>query len=152
MARGSKNDVDLRRLGQILGAYGADPARWPAEERAGALRLLADSAEAATMRDNAQALDSLLDEAPGLEPTPELMAEILARPDRSRRLALLEALWPFGPIWRPALGMAAAVVLGVTVGALTPPPFGDVEALQSSLSDEIDGLAFASLMDLENGQ
>jgi hypothetical protein len=152
MVRESKNDVDLQRLREILDAYGADPARWPAEERAGALRLLSDSAEAAAMRDDAQALDSLLNQAPGLEPTPELMAEILARPSRSRGRALLEALWPFGPIWRPALGMAAAVVLGVAVGALTPPPFGDGEATQTSLSDEIDGLAFASLMDLENGQ
>ena len=140
--------IDLERLRAIVEAYGADAARWPEAEREGALQLLARSPEAAAFRERARELDALLDGASVFEPTPELLARVLARPAR-RRASLLEELWPFGPIWRPALGMAAAMVLGVAVGLVAPPPFVNGAAAEISLGDDIDALAFGSELELE---
>ncbi len=140
--------VDLERLRAIVEAYGADAARWPEAEREGALALLASSPEAAALREQARELDALLDGASVFEPTPELLARVLARPAR-RRASLLEELWPFGPIWRPALGLAGAMVLGVVVGLVAPPPFVNGAAAEISLGDDIDALAFGSELELE---
>lgn len=151
MAAGGERIVELDRLRAILDAYGADPARWPEPEREGALRLLARSPEAAKHRDRARELDALLDRATAYEPAPGLLARVLARPGR-RRASLFEELWPFGPIWRPAFGMAAAMVLGVAVGLVAPPPFVNGAAADISLGDDIDALAFGPELESEDGE
>ena len=46
------------RLDQLIAAYGAEPARWPAKERADAEAMLG---EGATGLDAARALDAALD-------------------------------------------------------------------------------------------
>lgn len=140
--------VDLERLRAIVEAYGADAARWPEAEREGALALLASSPEATQYRDRARALDAMLDRATAYEPAPGLLTRVLARPAR-RRASLFEELWPFGPIWRPAFGMAAAMVLGIAVGLVAPPPFVNGAAADISLDDDIDVLAFGP--ELESG-
>ena len=66
--------MNLTRLRDILDAYGADPRRWPAAERDAALALLSGSEEARALRDEAAALDTLLDTAQVPAPSPELMA------------------------------------------------------------------------------
>src|SRR6266702_3414702 len=58
--------MTLQRLQQLLDAYGADPERWPAEERLAALALLAHSPEAQTQREQVA------------HPSAELAARILA--------------------------------------------------------------------------
>lgn len=70
--------MTLQRLEQLLDAYGASPERWPADERAAALTLLAHSVEARTLRDEAERFDLLLDCAPVLSPSAELTARVLA--------------------------------------------------------------------------
>ena len=54
----------LARFRDLIGAYGADPRRWPPDERAEAEALLARSPEAAALQRTAAALDALLDRAP----------------------------------------------------------------------------------------
>jgi hypothetical protein len=54
----------FERFRTIVDAYGADPDRWPADERAEALALVACSAEASAYAQQAEALDTLLDAAP----------------------------------------------------------------------------------------
>lgn len=71
------SEMTLQRLRQLLDAYGATPDRWPAEERAAALALLASSVEARAQRDAAARLDTLLDLAPVVPPSVELAARIL---------------------------------------------------------------------------
>ena len=51
----------MKRLEQVLESYGADPGRWPAEERSGLESLLAESPDARALRDDAARLDSILD-------------------------------------------------------------------------------------------
>ena len=64
-------------LQSLLDAHGADPARWPAEARTAAMRLIAGDAEAARMLREAQALERLL--AADAPPPAPLPAEALAR-------------------------------------------------------------------------
>jgi len=70
--------MTLQRLQQLLDAYGANPERWPAEEHAAALALLAYSMEARTRQAEAARLDALLDLAPLAQPSVELLARVLA--------------------------------------------------------------------------
>jgi hypothetical protein len=48
------------RFKAILDAYGADPARWPADERDAALRFMAEDLRAEAWIDEARAIDGLL--------------------------------------------------------------------------------------------
>jgi hypothetical protein len=89
--------MDLRRLRELLAAYGADPARWPDEERAEAEALLASSAEATREQKTAAELDALLDRVPADPVPPALAARVLAdaraaattaRARRRRRLVI----------------------------------------------------------------
>lgn len=147
--------VDLARLGRLLEAYGADPETWPAVERDAALALLGRSAEARALRERAARLDRLLDQAPALEPSPELMARVLAAanqaaPSWRRRLdTWMLALWPFGPVWRPATVLALAALFGVALGTVAPLPGiagGDDRAL---LVEDVSMLTFGPDLELE---
>lgn len=138
--------MDLARLTEILDAYGADPRRWPAAERAGAEALIAGSTEAAALSRDVAALDTLLDLSAAPSPSPELLARVLAGREPSGWLA---ALWPFGPAWQPVSAMVAAAVLGIVIGGAAPdfiiPDYGD------SAIAEVESLAFGPALNLDNG-
>jgi hypothetical protein len=70
--------IDLARLETLLDAYGGDPARWPDAERADALALIAASAAARRLHDEARRLDAVLDVLPVATPSPELEERIVA--------------------------------------------------------------------------
>lgn len=127
--------MGLDRLTSLIDAYGADPERWPADERAAALLLLAESAEARAYAEDAAALDALLDRVP-LRPTvtvdpASLAARIARAPARPqpRRRSFGERWgaerWGFGFGWANVAALAAAGVVGFMVGwtdltAVTP--------------------------------
>jgi len=101
--------MTLERLEHILDAYGADPAHWPDADRAAALALLAQSADARRRRDDAAALDVLLDAVPAVSPSPALAARVLeAAPRRRVARRLLMTVVP--------LAAAAAVTLWLRPG------------------------------------
>lgn len=125
----------MARFRQIVEAYGAAPQRWPEAERAWALALLAGSAEARAFRDEAAALDALLDRVEATEPSPELIADVLAAASPSAWRGWGSLLWPFGPLWQPVTGLALAAVFGVMLGAAFP---GSMETAE--LVAEIDSL------------
>lgn len=82
--RGSDDDdnplsMTQRRFHDLLDAYGADPARWPVEERASALALVAISAEAHAVQEEAAQLDQLLDLSPRVVSSTVLAERVLAR-------------------------------------------------------------------------
>ena len=74
--------VSLERLHDLLDCYGADPARWPDDEREAALALLARSPEARHHRDEVARLDRALDLAPVDPPSSALATRILAAAPR----------------------------------------------------------------------
>jgi hypothetical protein len=58
----SQPPLSLTRAKEILNAYGAEPERWPEDERGDLLQLLARSPELQALRKSASQLDDLLDE------------------------------------------------------------------------------------------
>ena len=102
--------MDDERFEQLLGAYGGAHARWPDAERAKALRYLAATLSAHAARTAAQALDRTLD----AWTPPEASAGLRARIAASQPVA--RSLRP-RVVWLSGVGLAAACVLGVMVGA-----------------------------------
>lgn len=103
--------MTLGRLRDLLDVYGASATRWPAEERAAALALLGESSEARALQAVAARLDAALDLVPALQPSPDLVARVLAEapgvhPRFRRRRALRRRL------------MAAALPIAAAAGAV----------------------------------
>ena len=73
-----RSQMTLARLGELLDAYGADPERWPPEEREAACALLAQSAHAQRRREASAQLDAILNLAPAHAASPALLERILA--------------------------------------------------------------------------
>jgi hypothetical protein len=78
----------LERLRDILDAYGGDPERWPDAERRAALDLLARSAEARRLCDEALRLDAALDLLPAAQPSPGLEERVIAAAQRAAQDAV----------------------------------------------------------------
>jgi hypothetical protein len=97
--------MNRERFETLLAAYGADPKRWPAEERAAAKAFNPDLAG------EARSIDALLDiarEAP--QTNPGLASKIMnAAPRKAARTS-------FAFDRRAALALAACAVVGVVVG------------------------------------
>ncbi len=96
--------MTVDRLRDLLDAWGAAEDRWPADERAAALALIASSAEARALRDEAARLDALLDGDPVDPPSDLLVARVLAagpKPAPARRLRPIR--------WLAPLAMAAGL-------------------------------------------
>ena len=116
--------ISLQRFEQLLDAYGARPERWPDHERAAAMQLLGQSAQAAQLWHSAQWLDQQLDQLPAPD-FRQLDARLLAAPlpARHKKLTdrLLEWLVPLqartaAVFWRPAALACVPLVLGLAVG------------------------------------
>ena len=102
------DDMTLDRFAALLDAYGADPARWPDAERAGAHALLDRSAEARARRDAAAALDALRDRA-AAAPSSALAARILAQAPPAPRAKVVRLRARVAA----AVGLAAAASLAI---------------------------------------
>jgi hypothetical protein len=115
--------MDRERFEYLLEAYGADFARWPAEERAAGEVYAAQNPEAtaSALRD-AKSVDRALDQARPLPDTASLAARILATAPKARR-AVFDR--------RAALALAACAVFGVLLG------YGG--GLLTPLADDDDG-------------
>ena len=117
--------MKLGRFSAILETYGADPERWPANEREAALALATSSVPAARALADARGLDSLLRQQafPDIAEDPEqftrLHSAILF--GVRRRTGTWFARW-FGidlapsQLWPSVAGLALATVLGFAVG------------------------------------
>ena len=108
------------RLGQLLGAYGAEPSRWPAAERDAAQARLAAADDLTALQSEAAALDRLLDQAPLPLPSPALMADVLTAASADPWRRWTHILWPFGPLWKPATAFALVAMLGLAAGGTLP--------------------------------
>ena len=134
-AGGPAPSIGLQRALQLFDSYGASPDRWPPEQKEAVLRLLKQSAEARAERDRAARLDTVLDLAPAHEPSPALVARVLAgapaqrgKPPRRAALSRPQAVQHgksrhrrSGRLWRylaaaAPLAAAATVVFWLTRG------------------------------------
>ncbi|SLN45246.1 hypothetical protein [Oceanibacterium hippocampi] len=143
----------LRRVIELLDAYGADPARWPAAERGLARLLESGQPTVEAHRAAAARLDRRLDEAaffaPGPAPSAALYGAVLARAPGARFGTRLAALWPFGPIWRPAAGLLMAALLGLTIGVASPPA-SDEGVVYVTAAADLETLAYGGLASWED--
>lgn len=104
--------MSLHRLRALLDAYGAAPDRWPMEERAAALALLAKSPEAQRLRAASAQLDVLLDQAPTPHASAALIDRILTAAHAPGTVAPAIRIAPASPIsQRMRRAIAAAVPL-----------------------------------------
>jgi hypothetical protein len=135
--------MELNRLKEVMDAYGAEPARWPADERAGAQALLRRSPEARALQDEARRLDRALDLMPGIGPSSALTDRILAQAPAPRGAwAIWRIVWPFERPWRPVAAWASAAALGLVLGVVSPPAGLFAQDGTQIVYADIDGLAF----------
>lgn len=148
--------ITRERLEVLLAAYGADPARWPSEEREAALALLAVDTGAQALRDAAARLDAVLalDRVGAL--TPGLADRILAdapgaaggaRPHRAVRAAR-RSPQPVGHRRRfryLAAAVAVPATAAVTLWLTSVPDARQPVAAESPASMPIAELSLAEL-------
>lgn len=111
-------DITRERVLALIEAYGGDPARWPGTEREAAVARLSGDPALARAADDARLLDLALDALPHPLPDPALRVRLKEIPERGDGLLALIAGWV--GLWRPAVGLATAAVLGVLIGAANP--------------------------------
>jgi len=136
--------ITMSRLSELFDAYGADPDRWPLEDRTAALELMARSPEARTLARRAGDLDAVLDAAPLPVPSgaeaDALAARIIEKVAAPQIIVLARnarAAWGW-PNWT---ALAAAAVAGLIVGWSGL----NIGAGYAASSDQPDPLAPAAL-------
>lgn len=118
--------MKLARLSAIIEAYGADPERWPADEREAALALTRSSVPAARALAQARLLDSMLGQQafPDIADEPDRFTQLhaaIVSQTRRRVTRTWFGHW-FGfdlspaQLWPSVAGLALATVLGFAVG------------------------------------
>ncbi|MFK5969791.1 MAG: hypothetical protein QM487_06685 [Candidatus Marithrix sp.] len=113
------NKITHQRFSQLLDTYGGNSNRWPIEERATALKLLQESAEAYRLQQAALNLDNLLDNVTTSSPTAMLRQRIL---DQHYKEPLQDAWqWLMGTsvrehFLRPALVFMIPLIFGIFLG------------------------------------
>lgn len=152
----SLTPADRERLAAVVAAWGADPARWPEDDRARLGHLLAAVPEAD--RRDARALDALIASAASPQPPPGAVERLLARAAATPQPAPA-VVHP--PVWSavspprraplrsvPAwMALAASLLIGVWAGSaglvdgLLPGAADDAEwsAIDLSTGDDGDG-------------
>lgn len=151
--------MDLRRLQALLDAYGAEPARWPADERGAAQALLAAEPAARARLDQARRLDLALDRLPAAPaPARDLAARI-------RSAARHHGAGPAGPLpvpapangnrpaWRFPAALAASALFGLWLGFAASPFTTGGGAMDLTALDQQDVavLAFGPVADAQHG-
>ncbi len=107
------------RFHDLVAGYGADPERWPAERRGGAVSCLVESGAARAAWRDAAELDSELDSVPPKATSSDLMEKVIAiggaaaerKADKSANT--LRYVVPY----------AAAAAIALIVGLAVPSPF-----------------------------
>lgn len=125
----SQPPLSLTRAEEILNAYGAEPERWPEDERGDLLQLLAQSPELQALRETASQLDDLLDEwQPEVINHTDILVESLPAQTQPKQhwAEQLAAIFLSGLLgWRQAVLAAAPLTLGFIWGLSGEPPSDD---------------------------
>ena len=115
--------IGMDRLRELLEAYGAEPGRWPANERTAALTLLTGNEEARRLQKQVAAVDGLLDRATPIAPpiidAELLVANVTANPQKTAEVVTLRPAArrsSGGSFWLKVASLAAAAMIGFLVG------------------------------------
>ncbi len=142
---GPGTEAAVAALGELLDAYGADPARWPAEDpRRAAAWALIDAGDPAALQSlaAARALDRALDSAAPPVPSAALAGSVLQAAQRPGPVAGAWAGLLLKPIFlKPAGALACAMLLGLAVGSWSPVPIAGIgESRAAGLEYEMASL------------
>ena len=110
----SEEILSLERFASLLDAYGARLERWPESEARAARALLEVSERAQEMLREEAKFEGQLDALEISPLSPELAGRLAQIPLGAQKT---RAIWPFGSLWAPALGWAAAAAIGLWIGA-----------------------------------
>lgn len=136
--------MDAQRFQTLVDAYGAEPRRWPARERAEA-EVFARTAGGQAVLEAERALDDELDAWAAPAPSHALRSRVLAAAPQPRSSMSFAGRWT--PLWAPGAGLVAAGLAGVLFGAVLSGPAntaGDTSA--ESLWAEAGAFDPATLM------
>ena len=134
-------EISAERAMEILSAYGAQPSRWPEQQRDALIALVAASPELAAVARQEQALDSLLDHyQPATRLTAGALTNYLPASDARRRpptrwralIASLSSSDDFQGGWQAAAMVMLPLTLGFVLGLsteVTPEDWSDTEYL-----------------------
>ena len=125
--------MGLDRFRELMEAYGADPQRWPGNERGAAEALLVQNADAVALHRRAASLDALLNEAtlPAAAFDAERMiAAVTGQPQRTAEIVTLRPArkQAASGFWLKVASLAAAAVIGFLVGVTQLGALGDPSA------------------------
>ncbi len=132
--------MNIERFKQIIAAYGGDPGRWPGEERAQAIALLAQSSEASNALEEEVKLDHVLEQSSGGDVTQALLTQILGSAASTLEglpLAMPEPIgagwsweaffssvdaidWSWRSVMQPSVLLGCVALLGLTTGIFAP--------------------------------
>lgn len=133
--------MDLARFSQLLDAYGAEPRRWPREEREAALRFLRTDARAAPLLTAAGEVDDLLLAFRVPAPSPALAAAALAGAPRPSALRGVK-------LWWAALGLGLMGAGGALAGSLAGAAMLPGMAAPADMHEDMTAFGSASLDDV----
>jgi hypothetical protein len=129
--------LDAERFRAVVESYGANPERWPAQDREDYEKLVADAGQPAWL-DDARRLDALLDEVPDIAPSPELSRRVAEIPAR-HATGPSGWIWPLGRLRTLVAFGALAAAMGLVVGMTT------TETATDDGGDEWDELSALAL-------
>ncbi len=125
------------RFRELIDAYGAEPGRWPANERAAALAFANADVRARAMLGEAKGLDTLIS---GMQIKPPVIdtarivaaaARLAQEPDTSNVVAFASMRRLTRPVmvWARGAALAAATVCGFIIGMSDQGGLSDANAL-----------------------
>ena len=132
------SDLEKRRMKELGDAYGADPARWPADDRH-----LAKASGAADLRSAAK-LDAVLDQA-SIPPVPKAFAVKIVAAATNKAEPQPSNIVPFprkkvvpNGGWLVATALAASLAIGICLGASSSGDIFFPASETASLDDPLD--------------
>lgn len=144
--------MNIELLQTFLDRHGADPARWPAHERAAVEQLIDSDSEARTLFEEARYLDAaLMHHGGAIAPDDAALARITARlngplPPQKKPFWRLPAIlldWQFAPAWPRMAALAGCLALGFAFGISGLDRHFDGQSLTNS-SNDLSAVVFES--------
>lgn len=113
--------LPINRFQDLVASYGADPDRWPTEQRCGAIGCLVQSEAARDAWRDAADLDADLDSVPDQPASSELVDRVVAIGDaaKAQKSSIVVG------VFRHTLPYAAAAAIALVVGLAVPSPLRD---------------------------
>jgi len=145
--------MNAELLQTFLDRHGADPARWPAHERAKVEGLIAGDPEARRAFEKARRLDAALGRyGDAAAPDNAALARLTAKlngplPAQKRPFWRLPAVlldWQFAPAWPRMAALACCAVLGFAIGLTGIDRQFDTQTTTSVSSSDVSASVFES--------